>query len=315
VLGGGGLAGTFNEGNIAFADGDFGSADNVGSDPSQAVALPSTAVGKVVRNGIVYVRPRNTVASAQTYYADNITIPLTKPGMSILGCGANAVRPFMGVAIKASTVTSPVITVQGSDAHIEGMRLAGTGQTAGYAIVYAHASLTSNGPVGLHIVNCRLDNAKTGGAITLDSPNHTEIVGCSFDECAIGVISILSYGGVASRGLKIMDCDFGGRIATRTVDIYLSQSGTGSGAGVAGYEIRGCRFLDLGTLAGAYSPRMIYIVNGDIGLISDCVFSTAVAGTFGATGDQCIFPATWHIVNCHHEGVVANPHLGLIGIT
>jgi len=315
VLGGSGLAGTFNAGNIAFVDGDFGSADNPGSDPSQSVALTSTAVGKVAKNGIVYVRPRNTVTSAQTYYADNITIPLTKPGMSILGCGSNSIRPFLGVAIKASVVTSPVLTVNGSDAHIEGMRLAGTGQTAGYAIVYAMNSTISNGAVGLQIVNCRLDNAKTGGAITIDSPNHMEVRGCSFDECAIGIHSILSYGGVASRGLKIIDCDFGGRVATRTVDVWITQSGTGSGAGVAGYEIRDCRFLDgLPTLSGATTPLFITVTSGDTGLISGCMFACLDSTTFG-NGNNALFPATWFIVGSFYAAAAATSDQGLIGLT
>lgn len=303
--------------NVFFVDGDNGSASNTGTDPAAAVALPSTAVGKAtIRGAVVYVRPKSTVASAQSYYVDNISIPITSPGLSILGAGANATRPYMGVAIKASTVTSPVVDVLASDVHLEGMRLAGTGQTAGYPIIQAVASATSNGPVGLQVVYCRLDNAKTGGAITMDSPNHVEVVGTSFDECAIGIKSILSYGGVASRGLKIIDCDFGGRVATRTVDVWLSQSGAGSGAGVTGYEIRDSRFLDgLPTLAGATSPRFITVVNGDTGLISGSMFACLDTATFGATGDTVIIPATWFIVGSFYAGAAAASDQGLIGLT
>ena len=309
----------FNAGNMQFVDGDLGQT-GTGKDPSHGVKTVTEAVANVAKNGIVYVKPRNTVASAQTYYADNITIPLTKPGVSIIGAGSNAVRPFIGVAIKASVVTSPVVTVEGCDAHLEGMRLAGTGQTTGYATVYAYASATSNGPVGLQIVNCRLDNAKSGGAIAVDSPNHMEVVGCSFDECVVGIRTVMSYGGVASRGLKIIDCDFGGRVAGRNTDIYISQSGAGTGAGVAGYEIRDCRFLDgLPTAVSiaplSVDPRFIRVANGDVGIISACMFHCEETATFGATGDNAIFPTSWKIVGSFYSATAAASDQGLIGYT
>ncbi len=308
--------------DVQFVDGDYGAAGGNGWSPKRAVTTPTLAVTNItgIRNAVIYVRPRGTAASAQTYYTDNITIPITSPGLSIIGAGSNLVRPFMGVAIKATTVTSPVITVNGSDAHIEGMRLAGTGQTTGYAIVYAYASATSNGPVGLQIVNCRLDNAKSGGAIAVDSPNHMEVVGCSFDECVVGIRTVMSYGGVASRGLKIIDCDFGGRVANRNTDVYFSQSGAGSGAGVAGYEIRDCRFLDGIPTAVAIAPlsvdpRFIRVANGDVGLISGCMFACLDTATFGAAGDKAIFPATWFIVGSYYAGAAATSDQGLIGFT
>ncbi len=290
--------------NVFFVDGDNGSSSNDGRSPSSPVALVSTAVGLLsARGGVIYVRPRSTAASAQTYYVDNVTIPLTATGLSIIGTGANPSRPFMGVAIKASTTTSALIDVLASDVHIEGMRLTGTGQNAtdGIAVIKAFASATSNGSVGLQVVACRLDNGKTGGAVSFDSPNHAEILDCSFDECAVGVTTVLSYGGVASRGLKILGCDFGGRNSTRDMDVYISQSGTGVGNSVAGYEIRDCRFLDELPAKGS-NNRFIKIANGDMGLISNCVFPVDPGAnhiaTFGAAGNQCVIPTTWKVVAC-----------------
>ncbi len=302
---------------VQFVDGDYGG-DNGGTSPKRAMTTITKAVTNLtgMRNTVIYVRPKGTAAAAQTYYTDNVTIPVTCAGMSIIGAGANSVRPFLGVDVKAvpvTGVTSPVITILAAGCHLEGMRLAGTGQTAGYPIVQALAS-AGTGPVGLQIVNCRLDNAKTGGAIILDSPNHVEIVGCSFDECAIGITSSMITGGYASRGLKILDCDFGGRAATRTVDVYISQSGAGTQAGVTGYEIGRSRFLGLPTLAGAYSPRYITIANADVGLIFGCYFQSAVAGTYG-NGDQATFATSWHIAGCFSGVTVANSQLGLIGFT
>lgn len=291
---------------IQFVDGDYGADGNQGWSPKKAVASITQAVTNVTakRQAVIYVRPKgNSVTSGQSYYTDNVTVPLTTPNLSIIGAGASPVRPFLGIDIKATTSTSPVFTINGSGCHIEGLRIAGTGQNAtdGIAIIYAHVSATSNGAVGLQIVNCRLDNAKTGGAISMDSPNHVEIVSCSFDECAVGITTVLGYGGVASRGLKILDCDFGGRNSTRDMDIYISQSGTGSGNAVAGYEIRNCRFLDELPAKGG-NNRFIKIANGDMGMISDCRFPVNPGAnhidTFGAAGNQCVIPATWVMVGC-----------------
>ncbi len=291
---------------IQFVDGTNGANGNQGWSPKKAVASITQAVTNVTgyAGAVIYVRPKsNTTTSGQTYYTDNITVPLTAPQLSIIGAGATGIRPFLGLDIKATTSTSPVITVNGSGLLLEGLRLAGTGQNAtdGIAIVYAHVSATSNGAVGLQIRNCRLDNAKTGGAISMDSPNHVEIVDCSFDECAIGVTTILGYGGVASRGLKIIGCDFGGRNSTRDMDVYISQSGTGSGNAVAGYEILDCRFLDELPAKGG-NNRFIKIANGDMGMISNCTFPVNPGSnhidTFGAAGNQCVIPATWVMVNC-----------------
>jgi hypothetical protein len=314
-------------GNIRFVDGDYGGSlstqGNSGTSPRQAVTSITKAIDSISgRNAVIYVRPKGTAASAQTYYTDSITIPITKAGLSIIGAGANSIRPFLGVDVKATTagIGLPLITNKAAGVHLEGMRLAGTGQSALIPIISAITSATSNGAVGLQIRNCRLDNAKTGGAIVMDSPNHTEIVGCSFDECATSIISYMSYGGVASRGLKIIDCDFGGRVATRNTDIYISQSGTGSGAGVAGYEIKDCRFLDgIPTLASGapYSvdPRFIRVANGDVGLISGCMFACLDTATFGATGDTAVFPATWFIVGSFYAAAAATSDQGLIGLT
>lgn len=291
---------------IQFVDGDYGANSQAGWTPKKAVASITQAVTNVTgkRQAVIYVRPKgNSTTSGQTYYTDNVTVPLTTPNLAIIGAGSTPARPFLGVDIKATTSTSPLFTINGSGCVLEGMRLAGTGQNAtdGIAIVYAINSATSNGAVGLQIRNCRLDNAKTGGAVTMDSPNHVEIIGCSFDECAVGITTLMSYGGVASRGLKIIDCDFGGRASTRDMDIYISQSGAGNAAGVAGYEILRCRFLD-GLPAKGSNNRFIKIANGDVGMIGGCYFADNTgagnATLFGASGTLCVVPTSWVYADC-----------------
>ncbi len=291
---------------IQFVDGDNGANGNAGWSPKKAVASITQAVTNVTakRNAVIYVRPRGTAASAQTYYTDNITIPITCQGLSIIGAGSGLVRPFLGIDVKTAVSTTTLIDVKAAAVTLEGMRLTGTSQNTTDTIytIKAFASTTSNGSVGLKVVNCRLDNGKTGGAIAFDSPNHSEIMGCSFDENYLSITSILSYGGVASRGLKIIDSDFGGRVAVRDMDIYISQSGAGNAAGIAGYEILRCRFLD-GLPTKGSNNRFIKIANGDVGLIGGCYFCEnaggANAAAYGASGSQTIVPATWMMIDCH----------------
>ena len=158
--------------DVFFVDGDYGSNDNPGDQPNIACASISGAVGKAGRGDVIYVRPKLTAASAQSYYLDNITIPITKPNLSILGAGADTDRPYLGAAIKTTVAlnTTPVLTVQASSFLTEGMEWTGTSQTGDVAVIYAANDGTVALTSGLVVRDCTIRNVKghavgTGGGI------------------------------------------------------------------------------------------------------------------------------------------------------
>ena len=310
-IGAGTLADIWNSGAVYFVDGDNGSAGNVGLDPSSAVALPSTAVNMAnsvgARGASVYIRPRSTAASAQTYYVDNIVIPLSLPGLSVIGAGSNPIRPYLGVDIKSNNVDNPVVNVKAVGVLLQGMRLAGTGQTAATTsyIVKAVAD-SANGlyASGLAIRYCQFGNARAGGAVYLNSPASVAIEGCLFHECLVGISTVQSYASYADWGLYVVDCDFGGRTTVRSMDIYLSQGGIGNSVvGSTNNGIIRCNFHDgLPANTAITGPRFISIINADMGEIIDCRFPVDPGAnhitTFGVAGSQCIIPATWGVMGC-----------------
>src|SRR3990167_5350978 len=77
----------FNSDNIFFCDYDSGSDSNSGKAPDAATQLISKAVSNASQNASIYVKPRVSSTSAQLYYIDNVTVPLTKPNISIVGAG------------------------------------------------------------------------------------------------------------------------------------------------------------------------------------------------------------------------------------
>jgi hypothetical protein len=296
---------------IQFVDGDNGSNGNAGWSPKKAVASITQAVTNVTGKAaaVIYVRPKaNTTDSNQSYYVDNVTIPITVPGLSIIGAGSNPSRPYFGVDIKANTSTSVLFDVLASGVTLEGMRLAGTGQNAtdGIAIVRAINYGTSSGsPYGLCIRGCRLDNARTGGAINMDSPVGVLIEDCSFHDCAVGITSNQGQMSSAAFGPRIENCDFGGAAASRDMDIYISQAGKGNTTGGDHYLIYRCMFMD-DLPAKGDNNRFIKIANADTGMIAYCGFSTSPGAnhidTYGAAGNQCVIPTTWKMVGCFGGG-------------
>ncbi len=308
-IGGGRLSDIFNSENIFFVDGDNGNAGNTGLSPDDSVALPSTAIGLSTRGGIVYVRPRTTTGSAQTYYVDNITMPVTKPNLQLIGCGADVSNPYMGVDVKASVVTTAVVTVNGAGCLVEGMRLAGTGQTAD---VVSILDISNNGTTtrgyGATIRGCRFANSKghlinTGAAVAIDTAIFTKIEDCKFSDNLASITARSVY--AAIQGLSITDCDFGGMILTgRDVDVFI----VGDAEQVL---IQRCNFNDGLPNHGVVS-RFISIQTA-YGLMADCNFAVSGAnctGFFGADGSKGIIPTTILMSNNWMESTTAG--IGMI---
>jgi hypothetical protein len=238
------LADIFEGGNIWFVDYDNGSAAYTGKKPDWAFDLPSTAVSAASKGAVIYIRPRTTAACAQTYYVDNIDIPVTKPNLTICGAGAGNPNNRGSVQLKPSTLTSHTIDVKASGCTFENMRLTATGGTAGSGVAILHAVRAKTGGdiyhgySGLTVRNCLFQNTVAhagyglgaspyendvfGGAIALGTPQHCLIEGNVFDQCLGGITIYPTNGDIIN--VRVLHNYFQGYAAAagnRDVDILL----------------------------------------------------------------------------------------------
>lgn len=275
-IGGGRLAEMFQADNIFFVNGDLGgaSSSNSGLNPDEAVSIPTEAVGKAVKGGIIYVNPRGTTASAQTYYVDNITIPVTKPLMQILGCGPDTDRPYMGPLVKATTagVGSAVLIINGAAFLTEGMEWTGTGQTADTAsIITINNNGTTTRAYGVTIRNCTIRNAKghlisAGGAIHIDTAIYVKILHNLFADNPNSIAIQSTYAGINT--LYIDDNTFSGTTTVRDSDIFCTADAGN------GFEITGNKFLD-GLPNHGVNNKYLVLSSGPRGLVANNRFAYA----------------------------------------
>lgn len=295
-LGGVNRAEIFNSNNIFFVNGDLGgaSSSNSGLNPDEAVSIPTEAVDKAVRGGIIYVKPRSTIASAQTYYVDNITIPVTKPLMQILGCGPDTDRPYMGPLVKATTagVGSAVLTIYGAAFLTEGMEWTGTGQTADTAsIVVISNNGTTTRAYGVTIRNCTLRNAKGhlisgGGAISIDTAIYVKILNNLFADNPNSLAIRSTYAGINT--LYIDDNTFSGTTTVRDSDIFCTADAGN------GFQISGNKFLD-GLPNHGVNNKYLVLSSGPRGLVANNRFAyaaTTMDGLLAASGTIGNVPTT-----------------------
>jgi len=288
--------------NVLFVDGDYGSNDNPGDLPNLACASISGAVAKAGRGDVIYVRPKMTAASAQSYYLDNITVPITLPNLSILGCGADVDRPYLGPAIKTTVAanTTPVLTIKASSFVTEGMEWTGTSQTGDISVIYLSNDGTLAQTAGFVARNCTIRNVKghaagTGGGIHFETPIFAKVQNCLFKDNLASIVMRSTY--AAINTILIENCSFNGANTTRDVDIYSTAD---AGTGIL---IKDCNFNDALPNHGVLN-RFLYLSAGISGMISHCKFAaTSATGDtlLAANGALGYVPTTVFTVGCTYE--------------
>ncbi len=306
-IGAGRLVDFFNSDNIFFVDGDNGSVSNEGKSPDSPVALSSTAIGFATRGGVIYVRPKNTAASAQSYYQEDIVIPITKPNLSLIGCVPDGCTGAQsGPQIKPSTVTGHLIDVKGANFYIEKLRLTLTGGTADQNKCIIHAVndvAATQKPSGLVVRDCRFENDKSKpsysgteavACIGLGSVRDVIIEGNTFYN-VIGGIAYQATSGVGHM-IQISGNIFSSPPAVSDCFILMSTSSE------AGIMIVGNYFLDgLPALSTGGYKRFVQIIGAATGLFADNWFATTT-DSFTSAGSECVIPNTMFGGNWFNNG-------------
>lgn len=329
-LGGcGRLADMWNSDNIFFVDGDNGSDSNDGLSPDGAVALPSKAIALSARGASIYVKPRTTASSSQTYYQDNIVIPLTHPNLSLIGAGYyGCVNSFSGAQIKPSdaTIATSLIRVRGAGFCVENLRLAmpnGTGDNGTSIIQAYHATTTAPSgddgtekkPTGLTIRGCQFASTTSaagatynacGGALGLFSVSQLLVEDCIFYACHTGIM-LSNSSGIGNNQI-IRGNTFSGVPTTRQADIVNIGNGTG-------IVISHNTFSDgvPSKSGGGYGTNFIYISAGT-GIVSFNGFASSTNSIVAAAGSECVIPTTFFCAGNFYTGTGTTAPYGIATI-
>ena len=237
--GAGRLMQMFESDNIWFVDGDNGLTGNLGNKPDQSVTLISSAVALASAGGTIYVKPKLSADSETSYYSDSIDIPITKPGLSIIGAGNTYGNPGsvggVNVIVSTAGAADHLVDVNAGGVLIENIRWTRAGGTASSSkcIVSAVASGTSSWPQGLTLRSCVFEwdidhpsaSADPNAAVGLGKCWVALIENCHFLNCLGGIASAPTAGDNAM--VHIMNNVFSGNPANRDADIIINNNSAG----------------------------------------------------------------------------------------
>lgn len=309
------LATIFNKDNIWFVDQMNGATAHGGQKPDDAFALPSEAVSAATAEGIIYIRPAWTIASADAHYDDNITIPVTKPLIQLIGAGAGTVPGYRGSAqIQPASATSHIISVDAAGVVIENLHLNNTGGGTGYCCVEARRE-TGSQAVALQVRNCRIINTTSGvgdtgtsiqGAIGLGTTQYCVIENNIFLDC-YNSITMWATGG-SPQNYTIRGNIIAGKPSNRSTDIMIGMTADTC----IGHSIIGNYFCDGLPDAGGYNMFIYDFYSGTssaTGIISGNHFPTLTGNAFD--GSQCTLSAGWFFTGNYYDGVDSAAGYGL----
>jgi hypothetical protein len=314
--------------DLQFVDGDYGgvlsgTSGSSGRTPKSAVKTLTLGINNVQgRQGVIYVRPKGTVASAQSYYQEDIVIPLTKAGLQVIGAvpkGCTGAQS--GPQFKPLTVTGHLVDVKAGNVTLENLRLTLTGGTAAAAKCIVHAVTVAGGattkPSGLVIRGCRFENDKSNpsysgteavAAIGLGTVNDCLIEDNFFHNC-IGGIAIQETAGIP-HNIQIRGNTFSGAPAVRDCDILASW-----GDGTALLILNNYFADGLPALSTGSYKRFIEIIGAGTGIAAGNFFASATNAIADATGSECIFPTTFFCAGNFYQGATNTAPYGIVTAT
>ena len=277
-----------------FVDGTNGTAGAGGLSPGDATATINQAVTLAGPGDVIYVRqllPQVADLTEPTQYTDNIVIPVTKYGLSIIGTGNNPHQPFY-CSVKPGSAGYG-IQVLGSSFLLENMAVNRGSATTG-VIYLGGDNSTSLNAWGTLISNChiRRGNSAANAGIKTYAGSYQTIYHCYFTACDTG-ISANSGGSFPIRSFCIDGCTFQAENADNPDqrDIYV-------GGVVYQLEIKNCNFHAV--------PALDYInavAATTYGVVQNCYFGSLDA-TCSPTGSEINVAATVFVSGCFDDGSI-----------
>jgi len=282
-------------GNIFFVDGDNGDDTWDGHSPDSPMKTIAAAIAAAARGAVIYIKARSmaTGATDPVSYAEALTIPAAKDGMSLIGVASERAQGRQP-QIKKGSGTAALLTVRAPGCLIYGITFNGAGSTGG------GISLDDDGSTktafGTVILNCFFKNcvgttatdARTGGAIQWSATNggaawQVLISGNRFYKNVGDVV--LMGNSVVPQDVVIEDNIFSGPAANTDCNLYL-----GAGSGMNGVIIRNNVFTAFPDI-GSGSVLLFADLTGCVGVLANNQFA-GNGYTFKAAGTGAKVPAT-----------------------
>ena len=302
--------------NVLYVDGTNGAATNSRLSWKSPLNTIQAAVTAAAANATVYVMPKEITAGSTdpSAYAETIIIPVTKPGLKLIGVDRG--RTQGGVPeIKKGSGSTALITVRAPGCYIANLGINGGGSTGGGILLDDDGSTKT--AFGTTITNCHFKNCKgssatnaaTGGAImwsTNGSAWQVYIKGNRFYK-NVGDIVLLGTSVSVPQDVVIEDNVFGGPAASVDCNLYLA-----GGSGMNGVIIRNNSFTCFPAIGSGTNATTI-VATGCIGTLEGNTFACS-SKTFGAAGNVLV-PTTVLISRNYQEVAAGAGATGEIGRT
>ena len=317
-----GLSGLAVPGRLYFVDGTNGSDTYTGlSGWGDAFATIQPAVTAASAGDTILIAPKLIVGTNTdpTDYAETIIIPVTKPGLSLIGVGRGRTQGGLP-QVKMGSGTTALLTIRAPGCHIKnlgfnGIKSADSTQTlVGILLDDDNSTKTAWGTTidNCHFKNCAgstgSTNAATGGAITWSANGcawQVLIRDCRFYK-NVGDIVLIGTSQTVPQDVVIEDCIFSGPAANVDCNIYAG------GSGFNGLSVRRCQFQQQPAIGSGTNHRYIVLATGTVGIIDGCTFAcqtNTTGGTkisFKSNGTGATIPTTVHITRCYGQSITAS---------
>ena len=302
---------------IVYVDGTNGSDTNCdGSSWACALATVQAGVTAAGAGGFVYVMPKAMAAGATDPgdYAENIVIPATMAGLSIIGVNRGRTQGGLPQLKVGTTTTSPILTIRAPGCHIANLGINGIGGTGGGLLLDDdNSTKTAIGTTieSCHFKNCvgtTATNAATGGAIMWAATGGAWQVLIKDNRFYknVGDIVLKGTSQTVPQDVVIENNIFSGPASAVDCNIYAA------GSGFNGLVVRNCSFQQKPAIGSGTNAKYIVLPTGTVGIISACRFAcqTNTTGgtriTFKSGGSGGDFPTTVHIVESYGQSITAS---------
>ena len=263
-----------------FVDGDNGSDDNIGKEPTNAFKTIQKAVTVSTGGDVIYIKPKTyTMGTGFARYTEDVVVAntgavsagtATQAGKSVIGVTPLKVpSDFMGVRWKFATDTN--LNIEAPATHIENIGFFCEGATNGIYFEGDGATYTKAGHTGSSLYHCAIKGAGSAGSVLANGSDSLQIVDCQFQA---------TYDGTVCTMLITID---GTNVNRRPV-------------------LRGCHFLGGNGTIMSGTP-VIWTGKVQNGLIADNFFEIQ-------TGNVAI-----NIATASSSGMISNNHFGISDIS
>jgi hypothetical protein len=293
-------------GNVWFVDGDK-STGGAGKTWDDAHSLIQDAIDASSAGDVIYIanRTHTDATGDPVSYEENLTIPFTKPNLSLIGISRGLTQGGLPQLKDGATTTQHILRVRAPGCLIANLGFNGAGNTGGGILLdddYSTKAAWGTTIAGCHFKNCKgttATDSRTGGAINWPSAGNAwqvSIVNNHFYR-NVGDIVLPGTSNTRPQDVVIRGNTFNA-YSTSATDCNIYGAG---GSGFNGIVIDKNIFAGMPALGSGSVVRFMDLT-GCTGIVSNNVFAcyinaTATELTFGANGTAAKCPATVWLCN------------------